>query len=210
MSGSVQTQATNLLSGIPFGYLIGAPLVAAIDAQGMAAMETVKFIEAVGFTASGSPPVTTAQTVTFTYTKPVTPTGGGAPASETMTLTVPVLSVVPIPFLRISDMTIAFTANIQADTSTQVTTASNTSFTASLSASAGFLFASAKLNASVSNSSSTNTTANSAYNVQYTMGINVTAEQDSMPAGLQAILNILANTIAAQQPTQTATSGSGH
>ena len=189
MSGTVQTQATNLLSGIPFGYLIGAPLVAAIDAQGLAAMETVKFIEAVGFTSSGSPPVTTAQTVTFTYTKPVTPTGGGTPVSETMTLTVPLLSIVDIPFLRISQMTIAFTAN--------------------LSTSANFFFASAKLNASISNTSSTNTTANSTYNVQYTMGINVTAEQDSMPAGLQAILNILANAIAAQSPAAAAAS-SGH
>ena len=43
------------------------------------------------------------------------------------------------------------------------------------------------------------------------MGINVTAEQDSMPAGLQAILSILANTIAAQQPAQAAaSSSSGH
>ena len=209
MSGTVQTQATNLLSGIPFGYLIGAPLVAAIDAQGLAAMETVKFIEAVGFTSSGVPPVTTAQTVTFTYTKPVTPTGGGTPVSETMTLTVPLLSIVDIPFLRISQMTIAFTANIQADTSTQVTTANTTAFTANLSTSANFFFASAKLNASISNTSSTNTTANSTYNVQYTMGINVTAEQDSMPAGLQAILNILANAIAAQSPAAAAAS-SGH
>lgn len=78
MSDTVHTQATALLSGSPFGYLIGAPMVAAIDAQGLAAMETVKFIEAVGFTSSGVPPVTTAQTVTFTYTKPVTPAGAAA------------------------------------------------------------------------------------------------------------------------------------
>ena len=67
MSGTAQSQATNLLSGIPFGCLIGAPMVAAIDAQRLAAMETVKFIEAVGFTSSGVPPVPPvppAQTVT--------------------------------------------------------------------------------------------------------------------------------------------------
>lgn len=191
---TVQTQATNLLSGIPFGYLIGAPMVAAIDAQGLAAMETVKFIEAVGFTQSGGE--TTAQTVTFSYTKPGTDaSGGGATQNQTYTLTVPLLAIVPIPFLRISTMTIDFTANIQADTSTSVTTANQTTFSASLSASAGFLFGSVKLNASVSNKSSTDTTANSTYNVQYTMGIHVIAEQDSMPAGLQAVLNILANTI---------------
>ena len=203
MPQTIQQQATNLLSGIPFGTLIGAPMCAAIDAQGQAAMETVKFIEAVGFatTTTGTPPnvttTTTTQNVTFSYQKSVPPVPPSTtPTLSNWTLSVPLLVIVPIPFLRISNMTIAFTANIQADSSTSVTNASNTSFSANLSASAGFSFFSAKLNASVSNSSSSNATANSTYNVQYTMGINVTAEQDSMPAGLQAILNILTNSIA--------------
>jgi hypothetical protein len=200
MSQTIQTQATNLLSGIPFGNLIGAPMIAAVDAQGMAAMETVKFVEAVGFTTTttGNPPVTTTvpQTITFSYTKSVPATAPGAmPTNQTFTLTVPQLVVTPIPFLRITTMTIAFTASIQADTSTTVTNASNTSFSASLQASASFSFLTAKLNASISNTSSTNSTANSAYNVQYTMAINVTAAEADMPAGLQAILNILTNSI---------------
>lgn len=214
---SVQTQATNLLSGIPFGYLIGAPLTAAIQGQGAAAMETVKFIEAVGFKTDGLGN-TVPQTVTFTYTKSVPPTTGGAPTGpggpaapdvqQTYSVTVPLLAIVPIPFLRISSMTINFTANIQADTTTTASQSDTTSLTASVSASASFLFFSAQFNASVSNKSTSDSSTQSQYNVQYTMQINVLAQQDSMPAGLQSMLNILSNMITASQPAAAAAAAS--
>ncbi|HEV8073130.1 MAG TPA: DUF2589 domain-containing protein [Opitutaceae bacterium] len=189
---SIQTDATNLLSGIPFGQLIGAPLIAAVDAQGMAAMETVNFIQAVGFTTTGSGNTASSspQMITFTYSK----TSSGAQTN--FTLTVPLLTIVPIPFLRITTMTIDFTANIQADSSSTVSDTNTTTMAASLQASASYyLLASVKLNASISNTNTSNSTANSVYNVQYTMAIHVEAAQDSMPAGLQAMLNILTNVI---------------
>lgn len=225
MAQNIQTEATNLLSGIPFGQLIGAPLTAAVDAQNLAAMETVKFIEAVGF--KNEKGNTEPATVTFSYKKsvPAAPAAGGAGAGapavggaaggaiqneeQEFSVTVPLLTIVPIPYLRISSMTINFNANIQADTSTSVTQAEQTKLTASLEANANFLFGSAKLNASVSNTSSSNTTSNSAYNVQYTMGINVVAQADAMPAGMQAMLNILTNMISAAQPPKAAAPAGG-
>jgi hypothetical protein len=197
---NVQQQATNLLSGIPFSNIIGGPLVAAIDAQGQAAMQTVNFILAVGFGAGdgGSSTGTTdqlqAQMVTFSYTKSL-PSG----TTEYMQLAVPLLTIVPIPFIRISSMNISFTANIQADTSASTNTTNTLNTSASLSGSANYWFLKTNFNASVSNTNTTNTTAASQYNVQYNMNVNVNAVQDVLPAGLQSVLNILSNVIT---PTQ--------
>ncbi len=79
---------------IPFGTLIGAPLNAAIEAQAKAAMTSVDFIRAVGFKpAQDNQPLEPANIV-FKYKN-------GPAASDMMTLEVPLLTIVPIPFLRI-------------------------------------------------------------------------------------------------------------
>lgn len=196
-SPSVQQQATSLLAGIPFGNLIGGPLTAAIQAQGQAAMQTVQFIQAVGFTqGSGSSGSNTVSTVTFVYSK-ANPSGTG---TTNMTLTVPLLTIVPIPFIRISNMTISFTANIQADTSFQQSNTNTSNFTSNVSASGGGFWFVPKINfsASYSNSNTSNTTSQSQYNVQYQMNVTVNAVQDSLPGGLQTILNTLLNAVTAQ------------
>ncbi len=203
---SVQQQATGLLAGLPFGNLIGGPLTAAIQAQGQAAMTTVQFIEAVGFVPqSGSGPNSAVQNVTFSYTK-ADPTTN-PPSTMDMELTVPLLTIVPIPFIRISNMTISFTANIQADTSYTETTATSQAFTGSVSGSfgGGWFFPSVNFSASYSNTSSTNTTSNSTYNVQYQMQVTVNAAQDDMPGGLQTILNTLLNSVQAVPAKKTGT-----
>lgn len=41
-------RAINALAAIPFGHLIGSPLKAAIEAQGLAAASTLKFIREAG------------------------------------------------------------------------------------------------------------------------------------------------------------------
>ncbi|HYE50574.1 MAG TPA: DUF2589 domain-containing protein [Azospirillaceae bacterium] len=194
----IQTQATNLLSGIPFGNLIGGPLIAAVDAQGMAAIETVKFIEAVGFTSgdqtgqqvqgSGVSELGKAVQVHFSYQK----------NGQTYGLSVPLLTIVPIPFLRISTMNVDFTANIQADTSANSASNSSTNVTAGCTGGLSFFGDTINFNASVAHNSTSSSSSTSAYNVQYQMNVSIAAVQDAMPPGLQTILNILTN---AAQPT---------
>ena len=196
MAGDNQEKATSLLSGIPFGYLIGAPLKAAIEAQSIAAMETVKFIEAVGFVEptgtnvaalpSDSSPQNkgrfgVARTITFLYQK----------GEETYTLAVPLLTLVPIPFLRISNMNINFKANISAETKVEKKENSETDKKLNADGKLGFFFKSLDLKSSISNKSGSSTTGSDTYNVQYTMDISVNAVQDSMPGGMQQVLNIL-------------------
>ena len=171
------------LQALPFGSLIGGPLDAAIDAQAKAAMSSVRFIRAIGFDDSGS-----VQNISFTATKDGT-------NSE---ITVPLLTIVPIPFIRIDDMTIDFKASItsskeETDTATQSSTKSG-----SFSASASYLFARAKLEGTISSKKDSASTKDSKYSVETTIDVHVHAVQDEMPAGLSRMLDILTDTISAE------------
>ena len=121
--------ATDTLTALPFGAVIGGPLKAAIEAQALAARTTIEFIERVGF----EPPApntpdpfdvafvdkeTEAQkiaksslgpvrNVTFSY-ESVKADG----TVDKVSLTVPILTIVPIPYIRIDELTINFIAKI--------------------------------------------------------------------------------------------------
>ena len=113
------TRAVEELRQIPFGELIGQPMKAAIEAQGLAAKTTVDFIEKVGFIPTDpdqdmlfideaqDADAGTVRNVTFQYKK-IDQNGD----EQTVELTVPILSIVPIPYLRIDEMTIDFTAKL--------------------------------------------------------------------------------------------------
>lgn len=170
------------LQALPFGSLIGGPLDAAIEAQGRAAMSSVNFIRSVGFGENGE-----VQNVTFTAKKAGTETE----------ITVPLLTIVPIPFIRIDEMTIDFKANVSSSTESEDRTAQSTTKSAKVSAGARYLFFKANLEASISSKKDSESTKNSKYSVETTIDVHVHAVQDELPAGLAKMLNILADTIEA-------------
>ena len=100
------TVATSALQGIPFSSLIGGPLNAAIDAQVNAAKSTVDFIQNVGLT--GPPENRRPIQVEFIYY---------VDGRETK-LMVPLLTIVPIPYLAVDEVEINFKASISAAAST--------------------------------------------------------------------------------------------
>ena len=177
------------LQALPFGTLIGAPLDAAIEAQSRAAVSSVNFIKAIGFDDKGK-----VQNITFTAKK------GG---TETE-ITVPLLTIVPIPFIRIDEMTIDFKANITSSTESEDKTVESKSASAKVNASARYLFFKANLEASVSSKKDSESTKKSRYSVETTIDIHVHAVQDELPAGLSKMLNILADTIEAPPPVAAA------
>lgn len=181
------------LQALPFGSLIGGPLDAAIEAQAKAAVSSVKFIKAIGFNDDGS-----VQNVTFTAKK----------GDQETEITVPLLTIVPIPFIRIDEMTIDFKANISSSNESEDKTAQSTSKNAKVSASARYLFFKANLEASVSSKKDSESTKKSKYSVETTIDVHVHAVQDELPAGLSKMLNILADTIQAP-PAVTEQPGSG-
>jgi hypothetical protein len=124
---------------------------------------------------------------------------------RTVNLIVPLLTIVPVPYIRIDTLTIDFIANISAESSTSFSESASSAFEGSVSASAKWLFFSASFDASYSSKKDSTGTANSSYSVEYTMNVAVRASQDSLPAGLASILNILQESIATANPEGTVT-----
>ena len=125
MPPAASNAATSALKSIPFENIIGAPLEACIRAQQSAAQSTVDFINAVGLQevpildAEGNETDKTkveAIYVSFQFIQ------GG----RMVQMNVPLLSIVPIPYIAINTIDINFKANITASTvSTTEDTRSN-------------------------------------------------------------------------------------
>ena len=108
------------LASLDFESMIGGPLNAVIKAQAQAAVTSVDFIKAVGFDTDDAGNVTGPTMITFKYMKPVeTTVTEGDTTTTTVTpqpyeLTVPFLTMLPIPFIRVEETTIDFNAKITA------------------------------------------------------------------------------------------------
>ena len=182
------TVAMSALQALPFGTIIGGPLQACVEAQTNAAQATWKFIREVGLT-EGEDGEKKATYVSFLYRK------NGRDA----TLNVPLLTIVPIPYLAIRDIDIAFKANISAaaSTSTQQHESLNVDFNMNTKASCNFLIAkgSIEMNVGVSSKKDSTSTRDSKYSVEYTMDVAVKAGQDDMPAGMAKVLEMLNESI---------------
>lgn len=180
--------ATSALQALPFGTIIGGPLSACIEAQAKAAKSSWEFIKEVGLneTKDGT---TNAVYVNFDYRK----------NGRLVTLSVPLLSIVPIPFMAIKDIEINFKASISASSSVQKM--SQTSKSKEMGGkvkagfSLGFVSASTEFSGSVSSKKDSKATRESKYSVEYTMDINVRAGQDDMPAGMAKVLEMLNESI---------------
>jgi hypothetical protein len=194
-------RAVQELKQIPFSQLIGAPLKAAIEAQALAAQSTIEFIQKIGFKqpVSGGNDLLFTNTdnnadagelrnVTFSYQK--TDENG---TDHNFTLTVPLLSIAPIPYIRIEEMTIDFKAKL----TDAIVRKTDTSFSLDSSTSGSFssFWSPIKLDTRVTSSFKSSATEQASSTREYSMEIHVRAVQDDMPAGLAKILDILENAI---------------
>jgi len=209
------------LSTIDFASMLGGPLIAVVNAQAQAAMSTVNFIKEVGFKKPAAEEAAGTDTstqepiyVTFKYPKelvpfqPAVPADPGDPAAvpprparpaqpavpavfETQQLQVPILTMLPIPFIRIDLTTIDFNAKINSIEYRKTDT--NLKIDAALEAKAGWLWGSAKLN--VSTSFQRTTQQGSTVDRTYSMAVHIKAVQDEMPAGMEKLLGILEGVI---------------
>ncbi len=180
------------LASIDFESMIGGPLSAVIRAQTQAANTSVDFIKTVGFTDDGGTDKPTM--VTFEYDKPVEVTLADGTTDieiKPFRLTVPFLTMLPIPFIRIEETTIDFNAKI---TSVQFSkTMSEHDLATELQAKAGWGPFSAKLK--VNYSYKRKSESGNEVNRTYAMAVHVRAVQDELPAGTERLLAILEQTI---------------
>ena len=175
---SAAEAATSSLQSLPFGNIIGGPLVACVEAQAQAARTSWEFIQNVGLYADGEEKKTV--NVSFQFIK------DGRMAQ----ITVPLLTIVPIPYIAINSIDINFKANISASAASTETENSSSSVDTSVSASARCFWARGSMNASYSSKKDSSATRDSKYSVEYTMDVAVHAGQDSMPAGMAKVLDV--------------------
>jgi len=177
-------QVSSSLAALPIDDLIGAPLTAAIQAQATAAMSSVQFLREVGFDQSNN-----VLTVTFLYSKSKP---DGSPG--TATLTVPLLSILNVPFIRIQDMTIDFDFTIHQIESKDLSTTKN----GQLATSGGGQVWGVGVKTSLKASYSRKEDVKSSIERTATLKIHVKAAQDEMPAGLKEVLDMLKSSIQEQ------------
>lgn len=186
--------ATSALQAIPFSSLIGGPLNACIEAQALAAKTTWTFIQQVGLDEDPQTKQRKAINVVFQYQK----------GNEMANLVVPLLTIVPIPYIAIDTIDINFKANISASSSSVQEDSSSTEFGGEASAHMefgwGMFKVSADFKANYSSKKDSKATQDSKYSVEYTMDVSVHAGQDSMPAGLATVLGILRESITSGTP----------
>jgi hypothetical protein len=169
------------LTALPIHSLISAPLTACIEAQAAAAMSSVEFIREVGFDDNND-----AVSIQFKYQKT---RDDGTPGNAT--LTVPLLSVVNVPFIRIQDLTIDFEFKVHQAIARDISTTKNANL--NISGSAKYLFFKAKTDLKVSYSKKEDL--KSSLDKSATFRVQVKAAQDEMPAGLAEVLDLLKETI---------------
>jgi hypothetical protein len=114
------------------------------------------------------------------------------------------LTIVSIPYIAIHSIDINFKANISASSSSVEEQSSSSSLDAGAEVNAGLkvgpFHMDAKLKANYSSKKDSKATEESKYSVEYTMDIAVKAGQDSMPAGLAKVLELLGNSLDVSDP----------
>lgn len=206
------------LQALPLEYMLGAPLAAAIKAQALAAQTTVAFIEKVGLEedpATGDLSVRTAQ---FAFDQPVPdPANPGAVISQPTTLTVPILSLAPIPFIRVSDLNVSFEFKIRDVSSNQskaeITGKTGFENTTTVEGKIGFgggvigFLGGPKASGSVESKTTVTASVSATYQSSNrqttdrsaTFKMTMNAVQDALPEGLSRVLTILNDSINSQK-----------
>jgi hypothetical protein len=169
------------LASLDFANLIGGPLNAIVEAQAKSAITTANFIKEVGFDKDGK-----AVNVDFTYNRK-----NDNGSDQEFTLTMPFITMLPVPYITINNAAVEFNAKITSTTESS----SDSNFTQQVDASAGgrWWFVSAR----VTSKTAYQKTMSSRDKEERTfdMHVRIEASNQDMPAGTERILTLLENSI---------------
>ena len=175
------------LGNIDFSKLIGGPLQAAVQAQVASSVAGANFIREVGFEKKDDGSPGKVINVEFIYEKVSGNNKDGQPITELRKVTVPLLSMLVIPSLRIEEVNIDFNVKLNSAAT------SNVSSTLKVDAEVGAKFG--PVNFKVTAGYQRTASSGIEIKKEYTMNVKVKATQDSIPAGLDRIFNMLAESI---------------
>jgi hypothetical protein len=169
------------------------PLTAVIQAQAASALTTIDFIKSVGMDSNGS-----IINVEFIYNI----TNATSGQRQANSLKVPLLTIVPIPFINVDECTITFNAKL-----TSVTLRStDTDTSLGVEASGGGTFGPVTAEFKAKFSTQLTTSDSNKEEREFSMKIFVRAVQDEMPSGLARILSILEQAVLIDVRSQIAAS----
>lgn len=204
------------LQALPLEYMLGTPMTAVIKAQALAAQTTIDFIEKVGLEEDPNSPTgeLIVRTAEFSFIQPIPdPANPGAVIERDAKLTVPLLSLTPIPFIRVSDLNVSFEFKIRDVTSNQSkfeitgkTGFENTTTTTGkmgfgggvigfLGGASGSTSVESKTNVTASVSATYQSASRQTTDRSATFKMTMNAVQDALPEGLSRVLTILNDTI---------------
>jgi hypothetical protein len=167
---------------LPMEELIGAPLVAAANANKTMVMTNANFIQEVGLLKDSEGKITGANMVDFAY-KMQDKEG----KVQDMSISVPLLAIVPLPALKVEEAEVTFSMQVNSSTEDTSETESEAGFEGSASYNAGIFKASVKVHGKTSaKSSHTRKSDNSA---KY--DVHVIARDNGIPEGLSRVLDII-------------------
>ena len=180
----VANKSIGTLQGLPFDNLIGGPLSACIQAQNDAAMTSINFINNVCLNEDKETGEKSAVYVSFSFIQ----------NGRKVVINVPMIAIVPIPYIAINSIDISFKATVngvESESSSTETEYESKGTKKSTRKTGWFRKKTTTINSTFSTKRDSKSTQDSKFSVEATIDVAVHAGQESMPAGMAKILEML-------------------
>ena len=180
----VANKSIGTLQGLPFDNLIGGPLNACIQAQNDAAMTSINFINNVCLNEDKETGEKSAVYVSFSFIQ----------NGRKVVINVPMIAIVPIPYIAINSIDISFKATVngvESESSSTETEYESKGNKKSTRKTGLFRRKTTTINSTFSTKRDSKSTQDSKFSVEATIDVAVHAGQESMPAGMAKILEML-------------------
>ena len=180
----VANKSIGTLQGLPFDNLIGGPLNACIQAQNDAAMTSINFINNVCLNEDKETGEKSAVYVSFSFIQ----------NGRKVVINVPMIAIVPMPYIAINSIDISFKATVngvESESSSTETEYESKGNKKSTRKSGLFRRKTTTINSTFSTKRDSKSTQDSKFSVEATIDVAVHAGQESMPAGMAKILEML-------------------
>ena len=180
----VANKSIGTLQGLPFDNLIGGPLNACIQAQNDAAMTSINFINNVCLNEDKETGEKSAIYVSFSFIQ----------NGRKVVINVPMIAIVPIPYIAINSIDISFKATVngvESESSSTETEYESKGTKKSTRKTGLFRRKTTTINSTFSTKRDSKSTQDSKFSVEATIDVAVHAGQESMPAGMAKILEML-------------------
>ena len=180
----VANKSIGTLQGLPFDNLIGGPLSACIQAQNDAAKTSINFIDEVCLNKDEETGEKSAVYVSFSFIQ----------NGRKVVINVPMIAIVPIPYIAINSVDISFKATVngvESESSSTETEYESKENKKSTRKTGWFRKKTTTINSTFSTKRDSKSTQDSKFSVEATIDVAVHAGQESMPAGMAKILEML-------------------